>query len=73
VLLEKLPAKMFHQLLRSITWTEVDVAFPIKNPLRQLVSGIAHPRRWIVAVGKIDYIFRRRLLRIRARVARLRG
>jgi hypothetical protein len=73
VLLETLPAKMFRQLLRSITWTEVDANFATKNPLRQLVSGVAHPSRWIVAAGQGDYIFRRRLLRIRASVARLRG
>jgi hypothetical protein len=27
-------------LLKSVTWTEVDAAFPIKNPLRRLVSRI---------------------------------
>ena len=35
MLLQDLPAKTFHHLLKSVTWTEVDVAFPIKNPLRR--------------------------------------
>jgi hypothetical protein len=51
--------------------SEVDAAFPIKNPFRQLVCDVAHSSRWIVAVGQSDYIFRRRLLRIRASIARL--
>src|ERR1700732_3169010 len=31
MLLQDLPAKIFHHLLRSISWTEVDAALPIKN------------------------------------------
>lgn len=73
MLLERLPAKMFHQLLRSITWTEVDAAFPIKNLLLRFVGGIAHPSRWIVGARQSDYVFGRRLLRIPTRVDRLRG
>jgi hypothetical protein len=40
MLLQDLPAKTFHHLLKSVTWTEVDVAFPIKNPLRRFVGRI---------------------------------
>jgi hypothetical protein len=38
MLLNDLPAKILHPLLRSITWTEVEVAFPIRKPLRRFVS-----------------------------------
>jgi hypothetical protein len=44
MLLQDLPAKTFHHLLKSVTWTEVD-ALPIKNPLRRFVSRIAKPGR----------------------------
>jgi PilZ domain len=47
VLLKQLPAKTFHVLLRSITWTEVDVAFPRKNPLRRILSHLPRPSRWV--------------------------
>jgi hypothetical protein len=40
VLLQDLPAKTLHHLLKSVTWTEVDAAFPIKNPLRRFVGRI---------------------------------
>jgi PilZ domain len=47
VLLEELPAKTIHALLRSITWTEVDVAFPRKNPFRRIFSHLPRPNRWV--------------------------
>jgi hypothetical protein len=47
VLLEELPSKTFHALLRSITWTEVDVALPRKNPLRRILSHLPRPHRWV--------------------------
>jgi hypothetical protein len=47
VLLHELPAKTFHSLLRSITWTEVEIVFPSKNPLRRFFGHLARPSRWI--------------------------
>jgi hypothetical protein len=73
VLLDDLPAKTFHTLLRSITWTEVEVAFPIKNPLRRFVSHLARPSRWVVGIRQSHPIVWGRLIKLRASVARLRG
>jgi hypothetical protein len=47
MLLDELPAKTFHSLLRSITWTEVEVAFSSRHLLRRLVNHLARPRRWV--------------------------
>lgn len=47
MLLDKLPAKTFHTLLRSITWTEVKVVFPSKHPLRRFFDHLAQSiSRW---------------------------
>jgi hypothetical protein len=56
VLLEELPAKTFHALLRSITWTEVQVAFPRRNPLRRIFSHLPRPSRWFARgrKGRLD-------------------
>ena len=40
MLLQDVPAKTLHHLLKSVTWTEGDVAFPIKNPLRRFIGRI---------------------------------
>jgi hypothetical protein len=42
VLLQDLPSKTSHRLLRSVTWIEVDAAFPAHIPLRKLVGRVAH-------------------------------
>jgi hypothetical protein len=69
VRLQDLPAKTFHHLLKSVTWTEIDAAFPIKNPLRKFVSRVVLPGRWFASVRQSYYIIRGRmidrLLRIR--------
>jgi hypothetical protein len=46
VLLQDLPSKISHRLLRSVTWTEVDGAFPIR--LRQLVGRAARAGQRLV-------------------------
>jgi hypothetical protein len=43
VLLDNFSSKTFHTLRRSITWTEVEVVYPIKNPLRRLISYLSRP------------------------------
>jgi hypothetical protein len=73
VLLDKLPAKTFHPVLRSITWTEVDVVFPIKHSLRRFVSRLARPSRRVVVVQHNYHIIWARLPKWRASVARLRS
>lgn len=76
MLLQDLPAKTFHRLLKSVTWTEVD-ALPTKNPLRRFASRIAQPGSWAVRVQLGSYITNGRkidrLLRIRRALGRLLG
>jgi hypothetical protein len=57
VLLDKLPAKTFHTLLRSITWTVVEMAFPRKNPLRRVFSHLPRASRWVAGgrKGRLDH------------------
>jgi hypothetical protein len=75
MLLQDLPAKTFHHLRKSVTWTEVDVALPIKGPLGRFVSRIARTGRWVVRVRQRYHHTRRwmidRLLGFRAAMARL--
>ena len=77
MLLQDLPAKPYHHLLKSVTWTEVDAAWRIKIPLRRFVSHIAQPGRWVASVQQGRYIVDGRmidrLLRIRAVIGRCRG
>jgi hypothetical protein len=48
MLLQDLPSKISHRLLRSVTWTEVEGAFPAHGPLRKLSDRAARlGRRWI--------------------------
>jgi hypothetical protein len=48
VLLQDLPSKISHLLLRSVTWTVVDGAFPAHGPLRKLAGRVARlGRRWV--------------------------
>jgi hypothetical protein len=76
MLLQDLPAKTFHHLLKSVTWTEVD-ALPIKNPLRRFVSRIAKSGRWVVSVRQSYHIAQARMIDrffwIWTAVGRLRG
>jgi hypothetical protein len=41
VLLQDLPSKTSHRLLKSVTWAEVNATFPAHIPLRKLVSRVA--------------------------------
>jgi hypothetical protein len=43
--LQDLPDKSFHRLLKSITWTEVEGAFPIKRWLRRFILLIGIIKR----------------------------
>jgi hypothetical protein len=52
MLLQDLPEKTFHRLLKSVTWTEVESAFPIKHWLRRFISRVAQPNRWVMSVRK---------------------
>ena len=52
MLLQDLPAKTYHHLVKSVTWTEVDAARRIKIPLRRFVSRIAQPGRWVASVQR---------------------
>jgi hypothetical protein len=76
MLLHELPKKTFHHLLKSVTWTEVDGSFPIKNWFGRFVSRVAQPSRWGVSARKNYRITGERmigaLVRIRITLARLR-
>jgi hypothetical protein len=65
VLLQHLPARTFYRVIRSITWTEVDAALPIKNPLRRFVSGMVRSGRWVESVRQSYRIIVKRLQRLR--------
>jgi len=52
MLLQDLPEKTFRRLVRSVNWTEVDGAYPIKHWLRGLVSRVAPAGRWVRSVRK---------------------
>jgi hypothetical protein len=77
MLLQDLPAKTLHHLLKSVTWTEVDAALPIKNQLYRFVSRIARPGRWVVSVQQSHYIthgwMSDRLFGIRTAIGRFCG
>jgi predicted component of type VI protein secretion system len=51
MLLEHLPAKAIHRLLKSVTWTEVAAAYGNKHMLRRLIARVA-PSRWVTRVRK---------------------
>jgi hypothetical protein len=48
VLLQDLPSKTSRRLLKSVTWTEADAAFPAHKPLRQLVGRVARGGKGLV-------------------------
>jgi hypothetical protein len=48
MLLEDLPEKMLHRLLKSVTWTEVDRTFTRERALRRFANRVVQPSRWIV-------------------------
>lgn len=73
MLLEELPAKTFHALLRSITWTEVEVAFPIRNPLRRFLRRLARPSRWFVDVRQNDHSIGGATTHLKSGRSRFRG
>jgi hypothetical protein len=50
MLLQDLPEKTFHRLLKSVTWTEVDGAFPIKHWLRRFISRVSQTSRRVMSV-----------------------
>ena len=52
MLLQDLPEKTFHRLLKSVTWTEVEGAFPIKNWLRRFIIRVAQLSRWVMSIRK---------------------
>lgn len=53
MLLHDLPEKTFRRLIKSVNWTEVEGAYPIKRWLRGLVSRVAPAGRWIRSVRKV--------------------
>jgi hypothetical protein len=50
---------MLHNLLRSITWTEVDAAFPVKNPLRRFIRRLARASSSVVSIRQNSIIKQR--------------
>jgi hypothetical protein len=52
MLLQDLPEKTFHRLLKSVTWTEVEGAFPNKHRLRRFISRLVQPSSWVVSIRK---------------------
>jgi hypothetical protein len=52
MLLQDLPEKTFHRLLRSVTWTEVEGALPIKHWLRRFIVRVAQLRRRVMSIRK---------------------
>jgi hypothetical protein len=68
VLLQDLPAKTMHRLLKSVTWTEVDAVFPANAPLRRVTGLIVHSGLWLANLRKPDS-----LLKFRRAIAWLCG
>jgi hypothetical protein len=68
VLLQDLPAKTMHRLLKSVTWTEVDAVSPAKTPLRRVIGLIGHSGLRSVNLRNPDL-----LLKFRRAIAWLRG
>jgi hypothetical protein len=52
--LQDMPEKTLHRLLKSVTWTEVEGAFPIKYRLRRLINRFAQPSRRVTSARKKD-------------------
>jgi hypothetical protein len=51
MLLQDLPEKTFHRLLKSVTWTEVDRALPIMHWLRRfIIVRVAQLSRWVMSI-----------------------
>jgi hypothetical protein len=53
MLLQDLPEKTSRRLLKSVNWTEVEGAYPIKHWLRGFVSRVALAGRWVRSVRKV--------------------
>jgi hypothetical protein len=59
VLLQDLPKRMSHRLLRSVTWTEVDTVFAGESPLSTLLGRVARlVRRFVNLRATIPRISR---------------
>ena len=74
VLLQDLPAKTMHRLLRSVTWTEVDAVSTAKSPLRRLIgliglTGLIGPS----GLGSVHLRIPNLVLKIRGAIAWLCG
>jgi hypothetical protein len=50
MLLQDLPEKTFHRLLKSVTWTEVEGALPVKHWLRRFIIRVAQLSRWVMSI-----------------------
>jgi hypothetical protein len=60
MLLEELPEKTFHRLLKSVTWTEVERTLP---GLRRFIRRVAQSSRWIMGfLGKRHVPTRERMI-----------
>ena len=54
MLLQDLPEKTFHRLRKSVTWTEVEGALPIKHWLRRFIIRVTQLSRWVTSILKKD-------------------
>jgi hypothetical protein len=52
MLLQDLPEKTFHRLLKSVTWTEVEGVIPNKHRLRRFISRVVQPSGWVMSIRK---------------------
>jgi hypothetical protein len=68
VLLQDLPAKTIHRLLRSVTWTEVDAVSRADTARRRVIGLIGRSGLWSVTLRESDL-----LLKFRRAVAWLCG
>jgi len=68
VLLQDLPSKTMHRLLKSVTWTEVEPVSAVHAPLRRISGLIGRSGLWPMTLRKSDS-----LLKFRRAVAWLCG
>jgi hypothetical protein len=52
MLLQDLPKKTLYHLLKSVTWSEVERAVPIKHRLRRFIRRVARTKSWVMRIRR---------------------
>ena len=55
MILEDLPQKTLHHLIKSVTWTTVEAESPTRYWLRRVIDRVVQPRRWFMRVRKLTH------------------